>query len=321
VSLRYLPAVLAGTGLAAWYFGDTNPYNGALVPIGGALLAAGDAWPGAAPALLATASTGAFTAVMLTLTARDLDQPPEPPDNVWQRAREAMIVAAVAALAWWAPLVGPVLWGLAGNPLVTEGLARAPGVRAASLALWLMTLVRAARVLDPRTDLGLTPARPAAWGMALVAGVALATTPVLSTLVALPDGVFLAAARPRLDVALHPEWVGPLGLLLAIGAQEVLFRGWLQRLVGPFFGTLAFVVVTGPLAPGQAFVVGATLAAVTHLAGGSVLPAIAARLVWAIAAGAMAPVSPAVALIVGLGVSAAAAVAARYGAPPERSPS
>jgi hypothetical protein len=284
VSLRYLPAVLAGTGVVAWYFGDTHPLFGASLPIGGALLAAGNTWPGPATALVATASTLTFSALALALAARSLEQPPEAPASWTQHAREALLVAVVAGLSWWAPLVAPMLWSAAGNPVITETLPRGPGVLAGATALLLMSAVRAGKAETPWRDLGLTRPPAETWLLAAVVGAVIALTASVSGLVPLPDSPLLSAARLRLSAGLQPLWLGVPGFLLCITAQELLYRGWLQRMVGPVLATLVFALVHGPLDPIRALLVGGCLAAITVAAKGSVLPALLARLVWAAAA-------------------------------------
>ena len=83
-------------------------------------------------------SFGAFFARRLRNGSRVVDAAPD-----------AIVSPCDGHVAAAGPIVGPILWGLAGNPLLTDGLPRAPGVRAGALALLLITLVRAARVLDP----------------------------------------------------------------------------------------------------------------------------------------------------------------------------
>ncbi|MBW1877734.1 MAG: ABC transporter permease subunit [Deltaproteobacteria bacterium] len=300
VSLRYLPAVLAGTGMVAWYFGDTHPLFGASLPIGGALLAAGNTWPGPATALVATASTLSFSAVALALAARSLEQPPETPASWTKHAWEAFLVAAVAGLSWWAPLIAPMLWGVAGNPVITETLPRGPGVVAGATALLLMSVVRAGRAETPWQDLGLTRPPPKTWLLAAVVGVAIAFTAAVSGMVPLPNTALLSAARIRLAAGLQPLWVGVPGFLLCITAQELLYRGWLLRMVGPALATLVFVLVHGPLDPIRALLVGGSLAAITVAAKGSVLPALLARLVWAAAGTMTFSYAPGTSLVVGV---------------------
>lgn len=312
VSLRYLPAVLAFTGLVAWYFGDKNIWLGASLPIGGALIASGGTWTGIGPILLATASTLAFTGLALFLTARDLEKAPPPPDSTWRRALEALGVAGLAAACWWPPLAAPLLWGAAGNPRITEGLPREPGVWAGAVALLLISLVRSGKTAEPVRELGLRQAPAVSWALALGVGGVLAVTGALAGLLPAPATPLLAAAAERIAAGLHPTWVGPLGFLLAVVAQELLFRGWLQRMVGPFWATAAFVAVIGPFEPIQAVVAGGLLAALTHTARGSVLPAIAARLIHAGVVAVAPAASLASALAIGTVGLAGLVLVARY---------
>jgi len=312
VSLRYLPALLAFTGLVSWLFADQHPVFAAALPIGGALMAAGATWPGATLSAIAAASTGAFTAGALALTARYLEQPPEPPDSLWRRTRESLAIAAIAAVAWWAPLTAPILWGAAGNPVITDRLPRAPAVWAGAVALLLLSLVHAGRAREPAVELGLVRAPGQAWAFAVVVGLVLAISAPMAGLVPLPHALLLSDARFRLGAAVEPTWVGPAGLVVAVVAQEILFRGWVQRRVGPALGTLAFALVVSPLEPLSAFVAGAALASVTRLARGSVGPAILARLVWAPLVALAPSIAPVTALLLGGGTAAALWGTARY---------
>lgn len=317
VSLRYLPAVLSGTGVVAWYLGgEVSFLAGAALPIGGALLAAGDAWPGAAPAVVGALSTGLFTATLLWATGRDLERAPRPPPTWLTRAREAGLVALVAGVAWWCPLAAPLLWGAAGNPLLTETLPRAPGVWAGATALLLMSVVRSGKVDEPRRELGLVRPRAGWWKPAVVAAVGLVVASAASGLVPLPEESLVAAAGLRISAGLNPLWAGIPAFLLAVVAQELLYRGWLQRLVGPLWGTAVFVLVHGPLDPMWALFLGGSLAAVTRSAGGSVLPAIGVRVLWAVTGPAPSGIGPAMGLAVGAVLIAILAIQGR-GAPAE----
>ncbi|MEO0603839.1 MAG: ABC transporter permease subunit, partial [Myxococcota bacterium] len=73
--IRVLPVLLVTTGIVAWLFGNSHPLLGALVPIGGALVAAGDTWEGILAPLVATASAIGFTAFCVVGTARELESP------------------------------------------------------------------------------------------------------------------------------------------------------------------------------------------------------------------------------------------------------
>ena len=103
VSLRILPAVLTCSGLLAWLIGNERPLVGAMVPIGGALIAAGDTWDGIAAPLIATASLLGLTAALLIYTAGHLEQllPLEQP------LMRGVLVAIVNDHHWRVLLVDP----------------------------------------------------------------------------------------------------------------------------------------------------------------------------------------------------------------------
>jgi hypothetical protein len=284
VSLRYLPAVISLLGLVAWYYGQDDPLLGAAVPLGGALLAAGATWTGALPAVVATASTMAMSLLLVWLSARGLERPAPPRDSLWNRARQAGTTTAIAAASWWAATASPLLWEAAGNASLTRDLAPAAGIRAGIVVLLILTAVRAGRVLDPLEDIGLKAPPRAAWLWAAALGVVLALTTQAGMLLPTPDSPLLAAARPRMAAALQPSWTGPGTLVLAVLAQEWIFRGWLQRWAGPLVSTAASVIVLAPLDPVHGILVGGSLAALTRLSYGSVWPAVGARLSWAAAA-------------------------------------
>lgn len=313
VSLRYLPAVLAGTGLLAWFISDDYLLLAAALPIGGALIAAGDTWGDPLTAVIATLSTLGFSAAAIAVTARSLERPAPPPYTLVELAKEAGFVAFFAAISWWTPLAAPLLWGAAGNPIITDNLPRWPGVLAGAAGLLVITGIRAGRVLDPLRELSVARAPAVAWVAAIATGAALALIPEVSALVPMPEAQLLADARLRISAGLQPTWAGPLTLLTTILGQELLFRGWLQRLVGPVIATLAFVLVTGPLDPLYTLLVGGSLAALTAFAGGSILPALGARLVWALAALVLPPVAAGPALALGLVMLAVLAGVVRTG--------
>jgi hypothetical protein len=278
-SLRVLPALLTITGLLAWYYADDHPLVSAALPVGGALLAAGATWDGAAAPLVATASTLLFSAVLLARTARDLEQPAVGEDSWWRRLWTASALSGFAALGVWGALLAPLLWGLAGNQVLTDRLPRRPGLVAAGLVLVGMSAVHAARSRDARDAVGLTAPRPWAWPAAVGVGLALALAagPLSGLASVAPEGAAWAAATDRLVAALFPGRGAVDAFLLGAVGQELFFRGWMQRLAGPVAATTLFVAVCAPLDPVGGLVIGGSMAALTHASGG-VGPAIVARL-------------------------------------------
>jgi hypothetical protein len=185
-TLRVLPAALSITGVIAWLLGDNvSPWLGACVPLGGALIAAGDTWNGLGPPLVATASTVGLTVAALVGTIRDLEESSdrEPPEPVLAITAG---VALVGGLVWWTTLAGAELWRLAGNPRVTEALEPSDGLVAGAVGLLLFTVARAARSTGSiRADLGLRTPRATDLAAGLVGAVALAL------------GTAAASAAPR----------------------------------------------------------------------------------------------------------------------------
>jgi hypothetical protein len=277
VSLRVLPALLTITGLVSWYLADISPLAAAALPVGGALLASGSTWPGATAPLVSTFSTALFCAILLWRTASDLEQPARAASSWIQRQRESVGVTGLAALCWWMPITAPLLWGAAGNQGLTDRLPTTPGIVAGALALFAMCGLRMGRVSSPLPSMGIV--RPPVWTWVLVpiSAVALVVAmhiPGLS-LTGLPE--LVTAAQSRLHAAVQPTGVGLTAALLAVTAQELVFRGWVQRLAGPVVAAIAFVLVITPLEPLYGVLVAVLFGGLTQLCKGSVLPALAAR--------------------------------------------
>ena len=154
VSLRILPAVLTCSGLLAWLIGNERPLVGAMVPIGGALIAAGDTWDGIAAPLIATASSLGLTAALLIYTAGHLEQllPLEQP--LMRGVLVAIATTITGAFCWWTPIVGPLLWASGGNPQLTRDLATEPGVMAGALGFALIAALHFGRSTDRTGDFG-----------------------------------------------------------------------------------------------------------------------------------------------------------------------
>lgn len=227
VSLRVIPAVLSTLGLVAWGLGFIDPLLGAAVPLGGALVMAGDTWPGWAPTLTAVASTGAATIALLWGTRRGLDHPAPREDRV-SPITTTLVVSGVA-LAWWGALLGPRLWAPAGNATLADALDPSTALLAGSLALLMIGSVRAAGPTGwPGVRLHAPPAR--SWLLAALA-LPLALLLGLSPLGALP-GV-PATLLPRLELGLAATPGTPLAGLIALVAQELLFRGMIPELIDP----------------------------------------------------------------------------------------
>ncbi|MCA9491438.1 MAG: ABC transporter permease subunit [Myxococcales bacterium] len=259
-TLRALPAALAIGAVAAFLLGEWDPLLGAAVPLGGALIAAGDTWPGILPPLVATASTVALALVALGGTVRDLEESPErePPELSFA---VAMVATVIGAICWWLPVAGPLLWGPAGNPRMLEGLPVEAGTRAAAVCLLAVSAVRAARSGFRRRVQAVTP--PWVWPAAVVVGL---LWPWLPTVTPTPFEAAPLVAE-RLAFAADPPAL-VLGVL-ALLAQEWMFRGWVQRAAGPVLATLSWTLVVCPLDPVRGLVGGGLLAALAYRGGPS----------------------------------------------------
>ncbi|MEZ4322717.1 MAG: hypothetical protein R3F61_34940 [Myxococcota bacterium] len=277
VSLRVLPAVLGVTGILSWMLSEVHPLLGAAVPLGGALLAAGDLWDGAfLPTAVAILSAILATAVLLTGTARDLEQ--HVPYGETRRVRpvRAVLDGAQTLGVWWALVPGPVLWGWAGNPPMTDVLRVERGLLAGSALLATLATVGLLRTThrdDRPVFAGIDPVAVLVGG--LVSGAVVALSPGLPV-----EHPWFAIAAERLHAGLVPPLLVALPVLLA---QEVWFRGWMQKRAGLVPTALAFAVVMAPFDPVAGLAVGLCTGWAARRSVGS---AFLARLLgWALAFG------------------------------------
>ncbi len=271
--IRVLPVLLVTTGLVAWIFGNSHPLLGAMVPIGGALLAAGDTWAGITAPLLATASALALTTFCVVGTAREL----ESPSSGAPILQQVLGLGALVASTWWIPVVTPLLWGEAGNFKVTQQIPIETGIWAGILSFVMFVVVSMGRSAEPFEGVGLVlPTRRDLGVGALGAPVVLAVLLGVVGQFPLDLGGFLGRAAERMMVAAFP--VDPFGMAVAlIVAEEVLFRGWLARRVTPLGAAFVYVTVKAPLDP----LGGVAMAAVLGVIGarGGPFATIVARLI------------------------------------------
>jgi hypothetical protein len=268
ISLRVLPAALMTLGIAAWFLGRTHPLLGACVPLGGALLAAGDAWPGIAPPLVATLVTALGAWVLLAFTARDLDDDLGSESHGSPR-RELLVLATIALAAWWSPVLGPLLWGVAGNSTLTGSLSPATGALAGGVCLTLLGGLRVFRNGLEDASMGRPTGAPS---------IVLASATILGAstagFAALPPIEALGGTQARMAAALDAD---ALGIIFAVAlGQEWVFRGLVQRAVGPLPALAAFVLIVTPHDPLYGIVLGLPLTLLTA-ATRSVWPAVVAR--------------------------------------------
>ncbi len=265
-SMRVLPAAVSILGLAAFVLGAVVPWWGALVPIGGALIASGDTWPGWGPPALAAASNLAFSAAALAVTWRDLEEHPAEDEGApaWRRAA---IVGGLAAATWWLTTSTALLYAEAGNAAILDRVPLPRAVAAGALCLLAGTALHLARTPGSSVPVGRAPA--AAWAAAV---------PVAALSWAVHRAPWLPLGWPTLAERLHAAAAcgGPAGVL-AIVADEVLFRGWLPTAVGPVWAVAVATLVKSPLDPLGGLLEAAALTALAR-GSGSVLPGLAARL-------------------------------------------
>ena len=253
VSMRWLPVAVSSTALLAWQLGRTEPILGALIPLGGALIATGGTWEGWAPTLLACASSGLFAAGLLWLTVRDLGTDPAPQSD--RGILDASGAITIAAIAWWTPVLAAQLWGPAGNPAITDAINPAVTVFTGAAGLALLAFVRMARG-QPAPPLS---AAPVPLLVAAATGIALGAWAQTTAGLSLSGDAWPVVHREL--VAARVGTHAPVAVLLAsVAAQELLFRGWLQRRAGVLGSVLAWTLVVCPTQPLIGVVVGLLLA-------------------------------------------------------------
>jgi hypothetical protein len=241
-------------GGAAFGLTQIHPALGALVPLGGPLLLAGDLLVEPASALVATASTGLWVGLLLAHTASSLDR-------VLRRRATPWGLVFAAVLVWWLPVGGPEVWAAAGNPELTTQLSRAWGLATAAGLLGCLAAVAALRGhLDVRWK-----SPPAGLAVAVLAGL------LLSLLHTPGEGL-----DGRADAALASATL--VGVLAAV-AQEG-FRAVLARSAGPVLAGIAWVLVCSPHRPLMGALAAVALGLLNHRWG--LMAAVVAHVVWAL---------------------------------------
>ncbi|MCB9663029.1 MAG: ABC transporter permease subunit [Alphaproteobacteria bacterium] len=278
VAIRMLPVALTVLGMTAWYLGGSSPWLGASIPLGGVLVAAGDVWEGVGPTAWAIAVTGGSSLALVGATARDL----EAGERTVQEAglAGAFLASGTAAVGWWCSILGAFIWAAGRAPERTASISPASGVWAGGLCLAAIAGVRVAR--DPRAERILGPWQPGVrWLAAVLVVPVIVAAPALAALAPDLASPVLVAGRERMLAALQPTSAGPAGLLLVVLAQEVLFRGWVQKQAGSLAGAVLFAVVVTPFDPAVGLALGLALGLLVDVAQGAVVVAVAARLVAA----------------------------------------
>ena len=269
-TMRIVPLAALGLGVTAWLLADLHPALGAAVPMGGALLVAGDLLHGPGPLLAATAGTALGTVALLAHTARGLSEV-----GLRRPRRPTAGLVATAALVWAVPVAGPALWTAAGNASFAANLdadvgAAVGGGLLASLAI--VEHLRSRRGLErPRLD---------GWLAGLTCGAALAMAAAASSYVPWPELALLAELRVRMAAALAPGHA-PLAAVVVVLGHELLFRGVLQRRLGLGWTAGLYVLLVSPLDPLRGAVAALALGLLAKRRG--LLAAVLAHLAWALA--------------------------------------
>lgn len=270
-TMRALPVAAVLLAGVAYALREVHPALGAAVPLGGALLVAGDVSRSALEVGACALGSAAACGLALWHTGRDLTRM-QSASGRWA----GLGVLGLAAMAWWVPAAGPSLWSVAGNPDVAAR-ASAPAALATGGAL-LLGLVLVQQV---RAHQSIWPKRPdlATALIALAVGAALAASAALSGVVPWPEAPLLAALRGRMASGLAPGWIG-LGVVLVAVGHEAFFRGWVQQRWGVLGSVVAWTLIISPLDPVRGVISGLALALLARR-GGWVAAAVA-HLAWAL---------------------------------------
>lgn len=276
-AIRAVPALLGIVGLIAWVIGLDRPWAAAAIPIGGALLASGDTWgadwtaTGISIASCALAITG-----LVWATARDLDDVPEPaPWPVWAIG---LAWAAVGAVVIWPMIAIPVVFAQVGDPVMAARIDPTMAVWAVSaLTGWATAVGLAAeRIGSTRPTF-----RWRGLLLGVPGGVALWAIGEVSARMQTSDTGWIAMFQERTRDLAAPLAHGLAPTLLLLLADELLFRGVLQRRIGPWAGAACWWLVRLPFDPLLGLASGLGLAFLAQF--GFTAPLIA-RLVWALLA-------------------------------------
>ncbi len=264
--MRVIPAVSVGMAIVAWSLVPINPLLAAAVPVGGALLLAGNVLQGPVAACVVTAGTGVSVAALLTATGRDLDRLDADAASL---GRGAVALSLVAAIAWWLSVAGPGVWVVAGNPNVAPFTNAS--LAAGGLLLVLCSLTASARE-------GVLPVARTAGSLipALLVGVALAFAGRLET--GLPAAEWMLPFQERLGAAITGSAAAwPSRGLILLG-HTMFFRGTLQRRAGVIPAALVWTVIVCPFDPVLGIVSGLALGIIAERNGTAA--AFLAHAVW-----------------------------------------
>lgn len=261
-TMRVLPIAALVLGGLAYGLRSVHPALGAGVPLGGALLLSGDLGTGPLELLAALTGNALASAWMLRSVARSLDGEPDWLDL--PGLARASGLAGAALLCWWLPVLGPGIWGVAGNHALSANLDPALGVAVGAAMLLGILTVDLARDTQPREW-----SRPC--GGEVVYGAAAGA--LLSFLPALPllDGPLAEMALDRSLWARIPDH--PVALL-SLPVLALFFWDLLRR-ASDVLAVLAWTLVLFPVDP------------LTGVVSGGVLLVLSRRWSWWAALGAL----------------------------------
>ena len=241
--------------ITAWFLGGIHPILGALVPLGGALIATGQVWAGPLPAIVSSLSAIAAGGLLLSRTASQLEQTP-PSNRAQKRLQVFGIEFGLGALLWWMPILGSLIWANAGNQPLTEAIGAQPGVIAASLMVGIAAWIHLNQPQPKReTDARSIPLsiRLTVMGFLLVAFCSLLFPNGLMisppSLTGIHERLFQAHALTPFGI-----WLG----FVLIPLQEWYFRGRLVDRLGKWGAISLYVLIVHPLNPLMGLVLGLT---------------------------------------------------------------
>lgn len=279
--MRVLPVMSMAMGGVAYGALSFHPFAAALVPLGGALMVAGDVLSDPASLAVATLGTAFWVGLMLKATAHSIDRYNE---GGGARVPGAIGASIAAAIAWGFAVAGPGIWTVAGNPGAAGSLALSVG--AGGLVLVCVAMVTGGRhggfgfqsnPIGIAQGTGLAVAVLAAGGALLAVAPASALHPLTQS-----D----AAAGPfavRLAMGLQPMGVDNFAATAsALVGQALFFFGIVARRSGAAVSVIAFTLIVGLANPLLAIVIstaaaaawsrGGTVAAFLALAASTALP-------------------------------------------------
>ncbi len=272
--MRVLPVVSVGMALLAWIVSRSYPTLAAAVPLGGALLVAGDVLTGPAPLAAAAAGSAVSTSFLLAWTARDLDR--WAGESAAERSGGGGLLA-IAALGWWLAVGGPGVWAIAGNPGVH--LSAVAATAGGGAFLLICALVAAAR--EGCLDLGWDKA---GCGRILAAsagsGLLLSLLGTTNTALLLP--AWSAPVIERMAAAALPSGFSLLVTVLVVAGHTMLFRNVLQRRISMIGAAAAWTLIVFPFDPIRGCISGLILGGLSKHSGTA--SAFLAHLIWALAA-------------------------------------